>query len=607
MGAYSTRAREDREKGHKELKDVKGKEEVPVDCYHALEKEQTRTAEILSLQQKAAHMSLHIARDILPSREQAQLRGHTVRRLPFLVPQAFDERAYVSLSDGQRVSIAPTPPTSIMRSDGGAKKPRYLDGKEIKADADGAPRVAVHFFNIPLWPNNTPHPGAKAPLFSRLDDAFDHAFSALEKELLLCQLCTKGLRMIQCGTCAKGYCFNCAMRTHTSGASRQHDMKVVEPRVAVTDVGHSMLYHLDKAEQASYSVKELLKHLRSAADLKRMQRERAVAREYEEQRAAKDLAHRLSLDEEEGHADAATAIVMMCRKAKAVKVVGKMRAMRQIEEANAATEGMSYLTARIQKLFRQYSTQRWFSSRGVVFDYRVLSEDDEDYEVRRHTSRRKVMTADSAHTRCVEEVQQRRSLERLSAVLRMQERHVEATQLLAVNIKHWEDLAATLRPKQAALNALAAVCRLKHSEARKTPTPVGKTERRAFELMLEALIEPVMHIKERVENLEGTWWWCLNLLRAAHRRQAAMKVRYADTSLRLEWGMVEGYMVGRMRGQMQSRVVRFDQDPNAKLMIAWLSRHMDLCDDILVSLDSQQETIIQVRLTNTNPNPNHRI
>ena len=44
-----------------------------------------------------------------------------------------------------------------------------------------------------------------------------------------------------------------------------------------------------------------------------------------------------------------------------------------------------------------------------------------------------------------------------------------------------------------------------------------------------------------------------------------------------------------------SNIKLFEDNKDAKLMIDWLIVHCDHCDDILVSLDSQQETILHVR------------
>jgi hypothetical protein len=370
-------------------------------------------------------------------------------------------------------------------------------------------------------------------------------------------------------------------------------MRIIEPRVVSVGVGKCLLHHLDIAQQASYSVKELLKHLKSSADLKRIQVDRLIAKQYEEQKAEKEMQLKLSSIEVQGHFEAATVISLLYRKYKAVKTIRALEALRVVEEAKKAVRARAVQCTKIQKLFRQYSTQIWFRKRGVIFDYSVIDEDDPRYT----QSRRKKMTHDTAGVRAGWEVQQRRVLERLRAIHLMRDRHVEVTQMLGVNIRHWEGVAASIRPRQGVLNEVASRCKRDHQEGSKVGKPLGKVERRAYEVRLEVMLEPVFHIKERVENLEGLYWWCLHLLRAAYRRRAALNLRYTDSMTRLEWGSVEAALVSRMQWQMAQRVERFSGRAESVLMVDWLVRHVGYCEDILVCLDSQQETIIQVLST----------
>ena len=301
------------------------------------------------------------------------------------------------------------------------------------------------------------------------------------------------------------------------------------------------------------------------------------------------------MNEEEGYKESAILIECMFRKYRAIKIARTKKALHKVKLAEKKSEEIFHYCVRIQKLFRQYATQLWFKRRGVVFDYSAMNDTDDADDPRRKISRRKKLSEGTAKERCIEEVQQRRILRRQADMHKMKMRYVEVTQQIVSNIHYWESKAASIRPKQQKLNNVILKCREKYEKKSKKPVPMGKISKREYEIEIESILEPIMHIKERVENLEGLWWWCLHLLRSAYRRKAALELRYMDSSLRIEWAISESELLERLRYQMISRIKLFEDNKDAKLMIDWLIVHCDHCDDILVSLDSQQETILHVR------------
>jgi len=40
------------------------------------------------------------------------------------------------------------------------------------------------------------------------------------REVLYCEVCRARLRVVECKTCTKGFCFYCAFRTHTTGGNK---------------------------------------------------------------------------------------------------------------------------------------------------------------------------------------------------------------------------------------------------------------------------------------------------------------------------------------------------------------------------------------------------
>jgi hypothetical protein len=72
--------------------------------------------------------------------------------------------------------------------------------------------IPVHMFNIVFWPYTEP-----LEAVDTTTDQFDPSQNSFEviqnrREALFCMLCDKKLRVVQCKTCHKGYCFDCAFR-----------------------------------------------------------------------------------------------------------------------------------------------------------------------------------------------------------------------------------------------------------------------------------------------------------------------------------------------------------------------------------------------------------
>jgi hypothetical protein len=72
--------------------------------------------------------------------------------------------------------------------------------------------IPVHMFNIVFWPHTEPLEAVDTTtdVHNSSMNAFDLILN--KREALFCQLCDKKLRVVNCRTCSKGYCFDCAFR-----------------------------------------------------------------------------------------------------------------------------------------------------------------------------------------------------------------------------------------------------------------------------------------------------------------------------------------------------------------------------------------------------------
>ena len=195
--------------------------------------------------------------------------GKLAPKIPFIVPQPFDRRPYVSMNNGRRIAFY-THIDSILRS----RKTEECN--------------PVHNYQMKFWPHTET---AMAPDNSQqLYDPHVNNFENMQKsrEALYCELCERRLRLIICITCARGYCFFCAFSIHSDPSRRKHDMKIAEPKVEeVTVPSKSLIYHIDQARSVSHDLHYIVKYLRSEKEAKRLKEEQRMTQQYEQEEERK--------------------------------------------------------------------------------------------------------------------------------------------------------------------------------------------------------------------------------------------------------------------------------------------------------------------------------
>lgn len=126
---------------------------------------------------------------VLPSKKKEPKKRKLAAKLPFVVPQMFDKKPYVSLSDGRKMAFCGD-----------------MNGL-MKDNANNA----VHQYNFTFWPPKpTVDDSGDTTLFNPHQNGFDVRQN--QRETLHCQLCGLRLRVVECETCVKGYCFYCAFQ-----------------------------------------------------------------------------------------------------------------------------------------------------------------------------------------------------------------------------------------------------------------------------------------------------------------------------------------------------------------------------------------------------------
>lgn len=88
----------------------------------------------------------------------------------------------------------------------------YRMGAAAKAAFNQPAPIPLHMFNIVFWPLTEPLEVEDTS--TEQHDPHLNSFDVIGNKVtkLNCQLCHGRLRVINCQTCMKGYCFNCAFR-----------------------------------------------------------------------------------------------------------------------------------------------------------------------------------------------------------------------------------------------------------------------------------------------------------------------------------------------------------------------------------------------------------
>ena len=216
--------------------------------------EEVSLDKIRELKRDVTAMSLRSS-ELLPTDSEMVRRGGGRARLPFLVPQSFDQASYYTLDDGKHIPIAGM--RNILTNT--TQLPPHRLGESDKA-ATG--RIPIHSFDIKLWPisgSAADYEKKSILLFNPNNDNIKSGMAG-PREAILCEHCSRHLRLLYCATCKQGLCFVCMFRVHSLHSKRGHKVALLEPRVTLqapqenTDSCRSLVYYVDLAKHSSHLI-----------------------------------------------------------------------------------------------------------------------------------------------------------------------------------------------------------------------------------------------------------------------------------------------------------------------------------------------------------------
>ncbi len=465
---------------------------------------------------------------------------------------------------------------------------------KAKKDAADAAPPPMHCFNMAFWPHTTPHRPTDTsieqhdPMINSFDIATNH------RDVLFCETCRTRMRIVMCNTCMRGYCFFCAFRTHTEATRRNHVMSLMEPRViAITEPTKSLVYHIDMAQHASYDLRYLVKYMRSRAEVQRLQAEKRMAKEYEEQEEARRMQFLRAQGESNDKHQAATEIALLYRCKRARKIVHQRREQIQLEAVTKEEARQKVCWIPFQKLFRTYSTRKWFRERNV------------NYKLFRKKKKKRVIKKDGdppaiprvqLDERIAVEIKRRRIVARQSLFENMIVKYSHLQVTLKTNIAHWLKIDSGLPAEiQSLLEQKDLVSEMHAEESQVTAAQKGVLDPEEYEKLekkLDATYKRVETAQNRLDNCRNISWWITTYLRNSYRRLKAIEVRIKDTCHRLEWVNHESNIVGRIESHVFKRIEVMKLKLGMGLAVDWLQRYGKKMQIHQATLDAQQESLI---------------
>ncbi len=553
-------------------------------------------------------------------------------QMPLVVPQPFDKKPYLSVSDGRKISFyshkegvlwndtANTTERALAKKKKAIHRLKYDEnGKDLFKAAENArkngstveninllsslqksamgleeERVPMHQFNITFWPHTQPM--HLEDTSTEQHDPMINSFDLAEnyRETLYCEACRTRLRIVYCSTCIRGYCFFCAFRTHTEVTRRNHSMEMMEPRVVkIATPSKSLIYHVDMAQQASYDLKYLVKYMRSRAEVQRLQAEKRMAKEFEEQEEARRKQFLVAQGESNDKHQGATEIALLFRVFKSKRIVKERREQLALEAVTKweSTQKMCWIP--FQKLLRQYFTRKWFSGYGV--NYKLYRKRRKKRIIRKPGDPDIIPRVELKKLVGIE-LSRRRVCQRSNLFEKVISLHAHLLATLDTNIAWWLAIDVKLPPEIVSLEEQKDLVTQLHEEESQTTAALKSEltpeEYEKLEHKLDAVYRRVEVAQLRLDNLKNVRWWILQYLRAAYRRREAIKVRLADTIKRLEWVNRESAIVGRIEFQVVQRIEIMKQKLGMGMAVDWLQRYSEFIMRHQATLDAQQESIL---------------
>lgn len=368
-------------------------------------------------------------------------------------------------------------------------------------------------------------------------------------------------------------------------------MKVMEPRVVkIVNPEKSLIYHVDMAQKASYDLSYLVKYMRSASEVKRIEQEKRLAKAFEDQEAARRQAHLQAQNMAIQLHDASTVISLLYRVHKAKKIVQQKRLQNKIEALGKELKSLSKVCIPLQRRYRIYSTVAWLNKRGVKFKV------GRKRKKKRYEPVTDKISFDELEVRINYELRQRQINDRKNNFYRLYEKHVKAVLLLDTNIAYWLKQFKKAEEFEAPLVEIREKYFKAHDEQSQITAALKPTmDPKAYEVLeteLKVLMIPVDAADARLSNCRNVRQWITQILRSAYRRKAILEERLRDTIKRLEWVALESFLVSRIEFHMTVRRKMLKAFPSMKGAVLWLDRYIRYAAEHLAALDAQQETIL---------------
>eukprot|EP01041_Mallomonas_annulata_P002468 gene2468-4790_t len=496
-----------------------------------------------------SHIIENIARD-----------GVLASKLPVLIPQPFDKQPYVSLNDGRKMG--------------------FFSDRDTILNQSGV--STVHTFNLPFWPLTRPSKpvDTDVTIFDPSQDGFD--VKSRKPDLITCAICASKMRAVWCQSCRRGYCFLCAFRIHAEPTRRRHNLALQQPREIAQKPAPSLVHFLNNAEKATFDLRYVIKHLRSAAEIQRVKDERRLALEMEKEARRREIEAQKAMLVETTKHDAVTRIACRFRVRKALQAVIVKRHHHALHDAREEAKRFHLAAGKIQRTFRRYSTRKWFISKGIKFDLNRVTR-----KRRKPGQAAPGIDRNELDARIDKEVTARRVAHRSVQSTKLLMTYTDTIEMLETNISYWLKQDETIPPKIALLTQLRDKIAQEFKDAdislSKARNVVSHEELSRMDINVKALHQKSKSMSQRLESVTNQRWWISQILRSSHRRLCILRDRFQDTMKAMEWVVVESALEIRQKA---------DAEPSLTLASNWLKEYVSTARLHQKTLDIKQEVLI---------------
>ena len=344
-----------------------------------------------------------------------------------------------------------------------------------------------------------------------------------------------------------------------------------------------------------YDLRYVVKFMRNAAEAKRIQEEKAMAKEFEKEEERKRMEYLKNMEKGQEEHEAATRVSLLYRKVKAIRLVREKRIQLAMEACISEGQSLAHRWIPFQRLFRQYSTRKWMADHGVKFNLKRKRKKKRALKPGTKADG-SVLTPEIMQGRITYEVQQRRVTARISRVDQIFQDYAKVLRILDLNTVYWVKQESSIYPLERKFIKL----RRKYEDDHKKLSLIVAAQKATMdpqlyereELKLKVVAIRVEGAEQRAFNCFNRRWWITQLLRANYRRIQFLKLRFQDSLKRLVWVTKESEVVSRMMFQIAHRIDLLQDEGDAKLTVEWLRIYLEHCNAHQATLDASQEAIL---------------